>query len=155
MAILVGARAPDFTLPGWYHRAADDFTLSREHGRVVVLAFYPGDERIVCTRQLCSYSDNLGDLHLFDATVWGISPELVDTHRRFAEGRKLRMPLLADVDRAVARSYGVVGPLGLRRSVFVVDATGHVAWRWVSSALNLSYPTVDVLREALTRARVA
>lgn len=149
MAILLGTLAPRFTLPGWYNKAASTFSLAGERGRPVVLAFYPGDERLVCTRQLCAYSDNLADLHLFDATVWGISPESVDSHRDFAEGRGVKMPLLADVGGAVARSFGIVGPFGLRRSVFVVDAAGWVAWRWVSSTFNLTYPTADLIRAAL------
>ena len=71
---------------------------------------------------MCAYSDSVADLHLFDAVVWGISPQDLDSHQSFAEGRRLKMPLLCDVDREVARAYGVLGPMGLRRSVFVVDA---------------------------------
>ncbi len=150
--MLVGSKAPDFALPGWYGDAADTFTLSAERGRPVVLAFYPGDERLVCTRQLCSYSDSLSDLHLFDAVVWGIAPQDVDSHRDFAAGRKLRMPLLADEDRQVARSYGILGPMGLRRSVFIVDANGVVAWRRIV-ALNVLFPSVEEIKQGLEGVR--
>ena len=71
------------------------FSLAAERGHPVVLAFYPGDERLVCTRQMCAYSDSVADLHLFDAVVWGISPHDVDSHRSFAQGRRLKMPLLS------------------------------------------------------------
>ena len=154
MALLVGSMAPDFTLPGWDNRAEGSFTLSGERGHPVVLAFYPGDERLVCTRQLCAYSDSLADLHLFDAVVWGISPQDLDSHRAFADGRRLKMPLLSDVDREVAREYGVLGAMGLRRSVFVVDATGRIAWRRVA-ALNVLFPGVDEIRAALDDVRAA
>ena len=51
----VGSPAPDFTLPGTSPSTGDtEFTLSEQRGRPVVLAFYPGDETPVCTRQLCS-----------------------------------------------------------------------------------------------------
>ena len=148
MALLVGSLAPDFTLPGWYATEEQEFTLSEQRGRPVVLSFYPGDERLVCTRQLCSYSDNIGDLHLFDAVVWGIAPQDVESHRAFSEGRRLKMPLLADVDKDVARAYGVLGAFGLRRSVFVVDPDGLVSWRWVST-MNVTFPDVGEVREAL------
>ena len=148
MAILVGSTAPDFTLPGWYNLAESSFTLAAERGHPVVLAFYPGDERLVCSRQMCAYSDSIADLHLFDAVVWGISPQDVDSHRTFAEGKKLRMPLLADTGTDVARVYGIVGPMGLRRSVFVVSAEGRVAWRWVAS-LGFLFPGVEEIRRAL------
>jgi peroxiredoxin Q/BCP len=120
----------------------------------VVLAFYPGDERLVCTRQLCQYSDNIADLHLFDAVVWGISPQDVDSHRDFAQGRSLTMPLLSDAHRDVARSYGVLGPFGLRRSVFVVDAEGKIAWRRVV-ALNVTFPSIPEIKIALAGVKTA
>jgi len=154
MAILVGSTAPDFDLPGWYGQSGGRFSLAAERGHPVVLAFYPGDERLVCTRQMCAYSDSVADLHLFDAVVWGISPQDVDSHRSFAEGRRLKMPLLSDVDREVARAYGVLGPMGLRRSVFVVDGDGRIAWRRVVS-LNVLFPAVGEIRAALEEVRSA
>ncbi len=154
MALLVGSVAPDFTLPGWYGQSEATFSLAGERGHPVVLAFYPGDERLVCTRQMCAYSDSVADLHLFDAVVWGISPQGVSSHQSFAEGRRLKMPLLSDEDRSVARAYGVLGPVGLRRSVFVVDASGRIAWRRVV-ALNVVFPSVAEVRAALEDVRAA
>ncbi|HTY72077.1 MAG TPA: peroxiredoxin [Actinomycetes bacterium] len=153
MAILVGALAPDFTLPGWYD-GAGGYTLSAERGHPVILVFYPSDEGLVCTRQLCSYSDNLSELRSRDAVVWAISPQSVESHREFAQGRALRMPLLSDPDGGVARAYGILGPMGLRRSVFLVDAEGRIAWRRVT-ALSLTFPSVAEVRAALEDARAA
>ncbi|MEO8106845.1 MAG: redoxin domain-containing protein [Actinomycetes bacterium] len=90
----------------------------------------------------------LGDLEVFHAQVWGIAPQSVESHRDFANGRKLQLPLLSDPGNTVAKSFGVVGAFGLRRSVFVVDADGQVAWRWVS-ALNVTFPGVDAIGAAL------
>ncbi len=154
MALLLGAYAPDFTLAGWYGHEEGEFRLDQQRGHPVVLAFYPGDERLVCTRQMCSYSDQIADLHHFDAAVWGIAPQDVASHRQFAEGRRLTMPLLSDPDRSVARAYGVMGAFGLRRSVFVVDASGRISWRWVAT-LNLTFPTVEELRSVLSDVRAA
>ena len=154
MAILVGANAPDFTLSGWYNNAEARFSLSAERGHPVVLAFYPGDERLVCSRQMCAYSDSIADLHLYDAVVWGISPQDVESHRMFAEGKKLKMPLLADTAKGTAREYGIVGPMGLRRSVFLVDASGRIAWRWVA-ALGFQFPGIDEIRQAVVDVKAA
>jgi|SRR5450432_650213 len=153
MALIVGSTAPSFTLEGWYDGVAE-FSLAKRRGAPTVLAFYPGDERLVCTRQLCTYSDNISDLHLFDAEVWGISPQSVESHRDFAGAKKLKMPLLTDVDSAVAHAYGIVGPLGIRRSVFVIDASGRIAWRKVT-ALGVSIPSTHEIREALQALRPA
>ena len=153
MALIVGSTAPDFLLPGWYDGIAE-FRLSSRRGSPTVLAFYPGDERLICTRQLCTYSDNIADLHLFDADVWGISTQSVESHRDFAGARKLKMPLLTDSDGEVARAYGIVGPLGVRRSVFVLDANGVIAWRKIT-ALGVSFPTTQEIRDALQNLRSA
>jgi peroxiredoxin Q/BCP len=153
MALVVGSNAPTFTLEGWYDGVAE-FSLAKRRGAPTVLAFYPGDERLVCTRQLCTYSDNISDLHLFDAEVWGISPQSVESHRDFAGAKKLKMPLLTDVGSAVAQAYGIVGPLGIRRSVFVIDASGRIAWRKVT-ALGVSIPSTHEIREALIALRPA
>lgn len=154
MAILLRSAAPDFTLDGWAGVAPDRFTLSKQQGRTVVLVFYPGDERMVCTRQMCSYSDQMAQLGQFQARVWGIAPQSVDSHQKFAQGRQLKMPLLADPGMRVAREYGVVGAFGLRRSVFVVDPFGHVAWRWVST-INLTFPSADEIRWAVADVQAA
>lgn len=147
MALLVGSNAPDFALPDWYD-GEHTFSLAAERGHPVVLAFYPGDERLVCTRQMCAYSDNIAELRLTKSVVWGIAPQSVESHRDFAEGRALKMPLLSDGDKAVAGAYGILGALGLRRSVFVIDADGRIAWRWIAS-LNLTFPAVADLRAVL------
>src|SRR5437763_2935480 len=68
----VGDLAPDFTLPGIEPGAPErDYSLSAERGHPVVLAFYPGDETPVCTRQLCSYQHDLDVLRDLDATPAG------------------------------------------------------------------------------------
>jgi peroxiredoxin Q/BCP len=154
MALLLDSAAPDFTLPGWDGSVPHTYTLSQREPGPMVLAFYPGDERVVCTRQLCSYSDRLAELHEYDATVWAISPDGVSAHRDFSAGNRLAMPLLSDPAHAVARSYGVLGPFGLRRSVFVLDRAGRVAWRWVAT-VNLTFPGLDEVRRALDRTGAA
>ena len=59
-----------------------------------------------------------------------MSPQSIESHERFAAKQGgFAFPLLADVDKAVGRAYGIVGPLGFyRRAAFVVDAAGVVRW---------------------------
>ena len=144
----VGDVAPDFTLPGTEPgEPTRDYTLSKQRGRPVVLAFYPGDETPVCTRQLCSYQHDLDVLRDLDATLWGISSQGVASHRKFQEHRGLSFPLLADVDNTVFSAYGL-GSLLNRRAVFVIDADGKVAWSHVSTT-GLTYQKADRIAEAL------
>jgi peroxiredoxin Q/BCP len=149
-----GDLAPDFTLsgtvPGHGPDSGDrEFTLSAARGRPVVLAFYPGDETPVCTRQLCSYQHDLETLRGLDAQLWGISSQSLDSHRRFQAHRGLTFPLLSDPDNQVFAAYGL-GTLLHRRAVFVIDAEGRIAWRHVSTT-GLTYRRTQEIAAALRR----
>ena len=125
--VAVGTPAPEFTLPGVENGVRRDYALSEYRGRKVVLAFYPGDDTPGCTRQMCSYRDEFAVFEGVEAVLLGISPQDVDSHERWAKKRNLQFPLLADTDRVVAKEYGVAAPvIGIRRSVFVIDAEGVV-----------------------------
>jgi thioredoxin-dependent peroxiredoxin len=146
----VGDKAPKFELPGTGGR---DYRLEDCQGHWLVLAFYPGDFTPVCTRQFCSYRDAADRLDSLDATVWGISPQSLDSHERFQEKYGLTVPLLADPERKVIRAYGVLGPGGLvRRSIFIIDPTETVRYRHVA-LLGLHYRDVDSLSDSLERVR--
>jgi len=141
----VGEPAPDFELPG----TDGDFKLSEHRGERVVLLFYPGDGTPVCTKQFCSYRDNSEGFAALDATVVGISSQDLTSHERFAAEHSLTVPLLADPDAAVAKSYGAhARGLGVKRAVIVIDEQGIVRHRH-DHLLGLDYQSVDELREAL------
>ena len=141
----VGDLAPDFALEG----TDGSFRLSAHRGRRVVLLFYPGDETAVCTKQFCSYRDRADDMSALDAVVVGISDQDVESHEAFAAHHGLTVPLLADVDRSVAKAYGASAPvLGTRRAAFVIDEDGIVRHRVVHT-LGLDFQSADDLAEAL------
>ena len=145
----VGDLAPDFTLPGTSpHAGEGDYTLSAERGHPVVLAFYPGDETPVCTRQLCSYQNDLSVLTGLQATLWGISSQGIGSHKSFQANRGLTFPLLADTENKVFAAYGLGLGLARRRALFVVDADGHIAYAHVHR-LGLTYQKVDEIAEVL------
>src|SRR2546423_5495833 len=141
----VGDEAPMFSLPGTGGR---DYSLGDERGTVVVLVFYPGDFTPVCTMQLRTYSDDFSAFDDVGATVWGISPQDVETHERFSQSEGgFKFPLLADVDKEVGKAYEILGPVGFyRRSVFVIDAAGIVRYAHRSTA-GLSFRPVAELVE--------
>ncbi|WP_393059153.1 peroxiredoxin [Streptomyces sp. LN549] len=148
-SLQLGQPVQDFTLAGGvldgdsFERR--DYTLSAARGRAVVLAFYPGDNTAVCTKQLCSYSSGMETFEGLDAEVWGISPQDVDSHESFARGHQLRMPLLADPGRETARAFGVAAPgIGVRRAVFLIDADGVLRWKHVA-LLGATFQSLDTL----------
>ncbi len=146
MAVQVGERAPDFTLPGTGGR---DYSLADYAGRPVVLVFYPGDDTPVCTRQLRHYTEEIGQFDGLGAQVLGIAPGDVAAKEAFAAAQGFAFPLLADTDKAVGEAYGVLGPIGFyRRSVFVVDAAGIVRYAHRATA-GLSFKRTDELVAAI------
>ncbi|NND75257.1 MAG: peroxiredoxin [Ilumatobacter sp.] len=142
MSVGVGDRAPDFTLPGTGDR---EYSLADFAGHPVVIAFYPGDDTPVCTKQLNSYNDDIDQFAGLDAQVVGISAQDVDSHEGFADKHGFTFPLLADVDKTVAGLYGTLGPLGFpRRSVFIVDREGIIRYAHRAIA-GLTYRPVKEL----------
>ncbi|WP_329026965.1 peroxiredoxin [Streptomyces sp. NBC_01423] len=150
----IGSPVPDFTLPGGV-LAGDsferrDYALADARGRALVLAFYPGDNTSVCTKQLCSYSSGMETFEKLDAEVWGISPQGVDSHESFARAQGLRMPLLADPGRETARAFGVAAPgIGVRRAVFLIDGEGVLRWKHVA-LLGATFQSLDTLADRLS-----
>jgi peroxiredoxin Q/BCP len=141
----VGEQAPDFTLEGTH----GSFTLSDQRGERVVLLFYPGDDTPVCTRQFCSYRDNAEAFGELAATAVGVSGKGVESKQSFADKHGLTVPLLADPDHAVSKSYGAWSRLrGTRRAVVIVDEHGTIRHRH-DHTLGLDFQTVDEIRSAL------
>ena len=143
----VNEPAPDFTLKDG---TGDDWRLSDQRGKVVVLLFYPGDETPVCTRQMCSVRDRWDDYLATGAEVVGISSDSVESHKKFAEHHNLPLRLLSDSERAVAKLYGAESliPGRVARSVFVIDGKGILRYRDVRP-VGLFKPKDDVTIAAI------
>ena len=148
-AIEVGSVAPDFTLAG---TGSKNFSLSQFRGQTVVLVFYPGDETLVCTKQLCSYNDELQQFANVNAQILAISAQDIASHEKFSAKQGYKFPLLADTDKQVANLYGVVGTFGIpRRSVFVIDQQGVVKYAH-RAILGVTFRPVEELIEAVAKA---
>jgi peroxiredoxin Q/BCP len=121
-----GARAPEFELPdqhGKTHRLSDYL------GRWVVLYFYPKDHTFGCTREACSFRDELAKFPP-NVTVLGVSTDTVNSHESFAEAHQLNFPILADAEKKTSQDYGVLTRLGFaNRVTFLIDPQGFIADR--------------------------
>jgi peroxiredoxin Q/BCP len=146
----VNEPAPDFTLKDGN---SDDWRLSDQRGKVVVLLFYPGDETPVCTRQMCSVRDRWDDYLATGAEVVGISGDSVESHKNFAEHHNLPLRLLSDSERAVAKLYGAESfiPGRVARAVFVIDGKGILRYRDVRP-IGLFKPKDDATIAAIKEA---
>lgn len=121
-----GSRAPDFTLRDHYGR--DQSLAALLSNGPLILYFYPADFTPGCTTEACSIRDLQTDIQRAGLHVVGISPQSVDSHKRFREKYSLPFTLLADPDKKVIEQYGVDGPLGIgvRRGTFLIDQRGVI-----------------------------
>jgi thioredoxin-dependent peroxiredoxin len=127
-----GQPAPDFSLES---DQGGRVSLADLRGAPVVLYFYPKDDTSGCTKQACDLRDSWKEFQRRGATVLGVSPDSIDSHREFSKKFSLPFPLLADPDHAVAEAYGAWGEkknygktyMGIIRSGFVIAADGTLA----------------------------
>lgn len=128
----VGDKAPDFKLKSDKDEevALKDFLGKSD----IVLYFYPKDNTTGCTKEACSFRDNIQPIQSKNAVVIGISPDSVKSHQNFISKQNLNFTLLSDPDHEVAEAYGSWGEksmygkkyMGILRSTFVIGKDGKI-----------------------------
>ena len=126
----VGQEAPDFTL---VNQHGESVTLSQYRGdKNVVLVFFPWAFSGICSGELCSIRDRMGDFDNDDTVTLAVSCDAKFSLRVFAEQEGYKFQLLADhwPHGAAARAYGVfVEAKGAaKRGTFIIDKSGIVRW---------------------------
>jgi len=119
----VGEKAPELDLKD---QAGKSVKLADFYGKKnVVLYFYPKDDTPGCTKEACTFRDEMPDYGGLDAQVLGVSVDGIDSHRQFASKYSLNFPLLSDTDKKVAQAYGVLNERGsANRATFIIDKQG-------------------------------
>jgi peroxiredoxin Q/BCP len=126
----VGDKAPEFSLRDEKGKV---FKLSANHGERLLLVFYPGDNTLVCTRQLCEYRDGVEAFAGLGVRVIGISNDGADSHREFKAKHNLPFTLLTDPDLEVAARYDSKSLMGMKRSVFLIDEEGVIRYKHIEA----------------------
>jgi peroxiredoxin Q/BCP len=132
---VVGKKAPAFTLK---NQDGDSVKLSDYKGKWVVLYFYPRDNTSGCTREACAFTELLPDFSKLDAVVLGVSPDSVESHRKFMDKHDLKITLLSDPDKKVLEKFDAYGEkkmygkvsMGVIRSTVLIDPEGKVVYHW-------------------------
>ena len=127
-----GDKVPQFSLP-----ADDGTTVTQDslRGRNTILYFYPKDDTPGCTTEACDFRDAFPRFGKGDADVIGVSPDSVESHRKFKKKFNLPFRLLADEQHALAEEFGVWKEktlygrkyMGIERTTVVIDRDGRVA----------------------------
>jgi thioredoxin-dependent peroxiredoxin len=129
--LAVGDQAPDFTLPS---SSGKSVKLSDLRGKNVVLYFYPKDDTPGCTKEACTFRDNLPKFGEVDAVVLGVSKDSLDSHADFIKKYGLNFTLLSDEDLKVNNLYHTWVEKenygrkywGTERSTFVIGKDGKI-----------------------------
>ena len=130
-SISEGKEAPDFAL---VDHAGKLVRLRDFRGKKVVLFFYVRDDTPGCTKEACSFRDGYRHLKARGVVLLGISPDPVESHKKFADKYDLPYRLLVDVKAEVSKRFGVWGKknmygrtyFGIIRSTFIINERGIV-----------------------------
>ncbi|HMN12025.1 MAG TPA: thioredoxin-dependent thiol peroxidase [Bellilinea sp.] len=125
------SKAPGFKLKD---QDGNEVTLEDFKGKKVVLYFYPKDDTTGCTLEAKGFRDNYDAFGEKGVTVLGISPDSVQSHKKFASKYELPFTLLVDEGHKVAEEYGVWGKKkmygkeyeGILRTTFLIDEQGKI-----------------------------
>jgi len=128
----VGDKAPSFALPD---SSGAIVSLKDFKGKKLVLYFYPKDDTPGCTKEACSFRDNLARVRGKGAAVIGVSADSVKSHAKFSEKFDLPFPLLSDETKEMIKTYGVwqeksfMGKkfMGIVRTTFIIDEKGTIS----------------------------
>ena len=129
--ILEGDRIPKFEISDANGNKVKSVNFK---GKKHVIYFYPKDFTPGCTTEADEFSKNYKKFQENEIEIIGISPDDVDSHKKFCEKMKIKYHLLADVDKEVSKMFGVWGKkkfmgreyMGVMRSTFLADEKGKI-----------------------------
>lgn len=126
-----GKKAPVITLND---QDGKKVSLNDFKGKNIILYFYPKDNTSGCTLEACNFRDDFPKFGNMKAVILGVSPDSVESHKKFAEKYNLPFRLLSDEKKSVLNKYGVwkeksmygIKYMGVERSTIVIDKVGKI-----------------------------
>lgn len=145
--IEVGDTIPSFTL---LDQDGNEVHISKDYGKAMVVYFYPKDDTPGCTKEACKFRDDFEQFNDLGVSVFGISGDSVESHKKFAEKYRLPFQLLADTKNKIRKVFGVPSSFLILpgRVTYVVDNKGVIQYIFNSqfSAEKHIDNALDILR---------
>jgi peroxiredoxin Q/BCP len=115
----------------------------------IVLIFYPRNETLICTKQLCEVRDSKARYAKHHTLVLGVNPGTLEEHQQFAQRNQYDFPLVTDTEGKIRQQFDVGQPfLSMKllgqlqeRVVFVVGKSGKILY-----ARKGNRPTHEILQ---------
>ena len=151
MTVQVTQPAPEFTAQALVGREFQSISLADYRGKWVLLFFYPMDFTFVCPTELVGLNDQYVEFAGRDCAVLCASTDTVFCHLGWVQADKqldsLKFPLIGDVTKSLARSYGVLlEDQGIAlRGAFLIDPKGTLRWSNVND-LGTGRSVEEILR---------
>ncbi|NRB45349.1 MAG: redoxin domain-containing protein [Verrucomicrobiales bacterium] len=137
--LTVGETAPDFKLTTLGEEGPKHITLSENLGQPTVLLFVPMAFTSVCTKELCSVTEEMSEYESLDAKIIAISGDSPFAQAAWAEKEGIKLTFASDYEHDVAKEYGIAYESFLpeknltmggvpKRSAFVIDPNGIIQY---------------------------
>ena len=138
MSVLVGRKAPDFTVPAVLGSGeiVDQFNLHEAlKDKYGLVFFYPLDFTFVCPSELIALDHRMNDFVSRNVEVVAVSIDSHFTHNAYRNTSvkdggigPVKFTMAADMTHAICQSYGVEHPVAgvAFRGAFVIDKAGVV-----------------------------
>lgn len=114
-----------------------EYSLLDFKGKKIILYFYPKDNTSGCTQEACDFKDNFNRL-TSKAVVIGVSPDSIDSHKKFIDKNNLNFILLSDPEHKLSNEFNVFAEksmygrkyMGIIRSTFILNEDGKIEKEW-------------------------
>ena len=135
MALAIGDKAPDFSLPG---NGSASVALADFAGKNLVLYFYPKDDTPGCTTEAKDFTSMVAEFKKANTVILGASKDTVAKHDKFIAKHALNIALVSDAEGALVNSYEVWVQkklygreyMGIERATYLIDANGIIQQIW-------------------------
>ncbi len=150
-----GSPAPNFSLSD---QSGKQHQLSDYKGSYLVIYFYPKDNTPGCTKESCTFRDNLSEFETLNCKVLGVSADSAASHEKFIAKHELNFPLLVDDEKIMLNDYNAWGEknnygkkyMGIIRSTVIINPEGDLVkhWKTVRGADTHPLKVLEALKEA-------